>query len=169
MLPELVIHTTDRELRDVIIGDYCYQTWLFRKIVILYLSGKIQLIFNRESNIREYSCKYFEPTQITRGSLVSWDFAYSRIWKYSHAKSFWRRGELWRAATGGRPVYNKAQYPRISLSCIFNDFLGDFGRSSWWCEGRNREVGHKRGCTPREQRKIGIVKMNRAHIHWCLK
>lgn len=28
-----------------------------------------------------------------------------------------------------RPVYNKAQYPRISLSCIFNDFLGDSGRS----------------------------------------
>jgi len=30
-------------------------------------------------------------------------------------------------ATEGQPVYNKAQYPRISLSCIFNDFLGDFG------------------------------------------
>lgn len=149
----------------IIVIKYGYSVRLWFCICL----AKSSWFLTAKAIFENISCKYFEPTQITRGSLVSWDFAYFRIWKYSHAKSFWRREELWRAATGGRPVYNKAQYPRISLSCIFNDFLGDFGRSSWWCEGRNREVGHKRGCTPREQRKIGIVKMNRAHIYWCLK
>ena len=41
------------------------------------------------------------------------------------------------------PVYNKTQYPRISLSCIFNDFLGEFGRSV--AEGGNDKDGGMRG------------------------
>lgn len=57
------------------------------------------------------------------------------------------------AARGrGEPVYNKAQYPRISLSCIFNDFLGDFGRSAF----PNREGEEKKG--GRGNGEIGIVK-----------
>jgi hypothetical protein len=33
------------------------------------------------------------------------------------------------SAASAKPVYNKTQYPRIFLSCIFNDFLGDFGKA----------------------------------------
>lgn len=62
------------------------------------------------------------------------------------------------------PVYNKAQYPRISLSCIFNDFLGDFGRSTERKEGgrkkkkKKREEKEKENFGRRNASEIGIVK-----------
>lgn len=101
-----------------------------------FVPPKSGLIFSRESNIRGYSCKHLEPAKITGGSSGPAGLCIFPNLKIFACEVFSAsRGSLVedrRAVVGGEgrgAVYNKAQYPRISLSCIFNDFLGDFGRS----------------------------------------
>lgn len=62
---------------------------------------------------RDFACEYFQIREYAKSSQCRGDF----------------HGGQGGTGGGDKPVYNKAQYPRISLSCIFNDFLGDFGRS----------------------------------------
>lgn len=99
---------------------------------------------------------------ITRVTEPPRDFACEYFQIREYAKSLEARGAR---GGGGMPVYNKAQYPRISLSCIFNDFLGDFGRSTergGWKKKEKRK--RKLGPQERKLRKLESLKPNYIYL-----
>lgn len=109
---------------------------------------------------RDLSPPLPSPWKIQPGYPRSRGILHANIFRFGNMQSLpntvpgswqWRERE---------PVYNKAQYPRISLSCIFNDFLGDFGRSALPNRGGakrdrergERERGEREKKRPRERR-----------------